>query len=54
MMDCLMILSRREKARQDKGVKVFVENMENEKTSPQRLNKKVITPVFNYILSKAR
>ena len=24
MMDCLMILSRREKARQDKGVKVFV------------------------------
>ena len=52
MMDCLMILSRREKARQDKGVKAFVENMENEKTSSQRLNKQILTPLFNHILSK--
>ena len=54
LMDCLMILSRREKARQDKGVKTFVKNMENEKTSPQRLNKKLLNPLFKYIIDRGK
>ncbi len=51
MVDCLMILARREKARQNKGVIEFVENIANEKTSPQRLTKSIINPVFQYILA---
>lgn len=52
LVDCLRILSRREAARQDKGVKAFVENIEAEKTSLNRLNKQILNPVFSYILSK--
>jgi len=53
MIDCMMILSKREKARQDKGVRAFVEGMAQEKTSPQRLAK-VLYPVFNFVRTKAR
>ena len=49
MVDCLMLLSKREKARQDKGVREFVENISSEKTSPQRLTKSIINPLFHYI-----
>lgn len=51
MVDCLMLLSKREKARQDKGVREFVEDISSEKTSPQRLAKSVLNPVFQYILA---
>ena len=51
MVDCLMLLSKREKARQDKGVREFVEDISSEKTSPQRLTKSVLNPVFQYILA---
>lgn len=51
MVDCLMLLSRREKARQDKGVREFVDSISSEKTSPQRLTKSIINPVFQYILA---
>ncbi len=53
MMDCMMILSKREKARQDKGVREFVERLGAEKTSPQRLAK-VLYPVFSFVQSRAR
>ncbi len=53
MVDCMLLLSKREKARQDKGVREFVEGVEREKTSPQRLAK-VLYPVFGFIQSKAR
>lgn len=52
MVDCLMLLSKREKARQDRGVREFVENISSEKTSPQRLARSVISPVFQYVLAK--
>lgn len=52
MIDCLMILSRREKARQDKGVKLFVEKISSEKTSSQRLNNQILNPLFTYITAK--
>ena len=48
LIDCLRILSRREAARQDKGVKTFVEELENEKTSINRLNKKILLPLFKF------
>lgn len=51
MIDCLRILAKREPARQDKGVKMFVENLEQEKTSPARLSKEILTPLFVHILS---
>lgn len=53
MVDCLRILARREPARQDKGVKMFVETIEQEKTSATRLNKEILTPLFVHILSGA-
>ena len=52
MVDCLMILSHREKARQEAGVRVFVDDISREKTSSQRLQQKIITPVFNHIFMK--
>lgn len=48
LIDCLRILSRREEARQDKGVKAFVEDLENEKTSVNRLNKEILLPLFQF------
>ncbi len=53
MVDCLRILARREPARQDKGVKMFVETVEQEKTSAARLNKEILNPLFVHILSGA-
>jgi len=52
MVDCLRILSKREPARQDKGVKIFVENLEQQKTSPTRLNKEVLNPLFSHIYAQ--
>lgn len=49
LVDCLLLLSKRERARQDKGVKVFVDTLSDEKTSPQRLDNKILTPLFNYV-----
>ena len=46
MSDCLRMLARREPARQDRGVKAFVENLENEKTSINRLNNQILTPLL--------
>mgnify|MGYP007069915395 CR=1 FL=1 len=46
MIDCLRILAKREPARQDKGVKSFVDNIENEKTSINRLNNEILTPLM--------
>ena len=51
LVDCLVALSRREKARQDKGVREFVENISSEKTSSQRLNNMILQPVFSYIMA---
>lgn len=51
LVDCLVVLSRREKARQDKGVREFVENISSEKTSSQRLNNMILQPVFSYIMA---
>lgn len=48
-IDCLRILSKREPARQDKGVKMFIENIEQEKTSKERLSKEILTPLFVHI-----
>lgn len=50
MVDCLLLLAKREKARQDKGVKLFVDALGDEKTSPERLSKNILTPLFNYIM----
>lgn len=52
LLDCFSILSRREKARQDKGVRSFVEELQQEKTSPTRLNKEILTPLFRFIAAK--
>lgn len=52
MLDCLRLLAKREPARQDKGVKMFVENIENEKTSKARLSKEILTPLYLHILSR--
>lgn len=52
LVDCLRELSKREAARQDKGVKSFVDEIENEKTSSSRLTKQIINPLFAYIVSK--
>lgn len=49
MIDCLMQLSRREKARQDKGVNAFIEAVSDEKTSAARLNKSILSPLFAHI-----
>ncbi len=49
MIDCLRILAKREPARQDKGVKDFIEDVEQEKTSPERLGKEILTPLFVHI-----
>lgn len=49
LIDCLQILKHRETARQDKGVKDFVEQIEKEKTSPERLCQNILNPVFAYI-----
>lgn len=49
MVDCLLLLTRREKARQDKGVKMFIDSLSDEKASPERLNKNILTPLFDYI-----
>ena len=46
MIDCLRILAKREPARQDKGVKLFVENLEDQKTSINRLNNQILTPLM--------
>ncbi|MCM1324032.1 MAG: hypothetical protein NC218_07710 [Acetobacter sp.] len=53
-IDCLRILAKREPARQDKGVKMFIENIEQEKTSKERLSKEILTPLFVHILSNQR
>lgn len=53
-VDCLRILARREPARQDKGVKQFVDKIESEKTSGARLSKEILTPLFVHIYSKNR
>lgn len=50
-IDCLRILAKREPARQDKGVKMFIENIEQEKTSKERLSKEILTPLFIHISS---
>lgn len=52
LIDCLRELSKREAARQDKGVKSFVEEINSEKTSSSRLTKQIINPLFAYIVSK--
>jgi len=52
MVDCLLQLSKREKARQDQGVNTFVKMVSNEKTSVERLERNILTPVFNYIVQK--
>ena len=54
LIDCLRILSKREAARQDKGVKDFVDEIENEKTSINRLTTNILTPLFTYIQNKGR
>ena len=46
MINCLRILSRREAARQDKGVKEFIEEIGNEKTSTNRLMKEILFPLL--------
>ncbi len=50
MIDCLRILSKREPARQDKSVKMFIDSIEKEKTSPARLSKEILTPLYLHIL----
>ena len=54
LVDCLRILSKREAARQDKGVKEFVSEIENEKTSTNRLTTNIINPLFSYIQNNRR
>lgn len=54
LIDCLRILSKREAARQDKGVKDFVDEIENEKTSINRLTTNILTPLFTYMQNKGR
>ena len=54
LVDCLRILSKREVARQDKGVKEFVSEIENEKTSTNRLTTNIINPLFSYIQNSRR
>lgn len=51
-VDTILLLSKREKARQDSGVNEVVTQLSNEKTSPERLNKKVINPVYHFIMNK--
>lgn len=46
LINCLRILSHREVARQDKGVKEFIEEIDNEKTSINRLNKEILIPLL--------
>jgi len=53
LIDCLRILSRREAARQDKGVKSFVEEIENNKTSVNRLNREILLPLLQFKQAKA-
>ena len=48
LINCLRILSRREVARQDKGVKAFVEDIESEKTSINRLNTEILLPLLQF------
>lgn len=48
LIDCFRILSRREAARQDKGVKSFVDDVESEKTSVNRLNKEILLPLLQF------
>jgi len=48
LINCLRILSRREVARQDKGVKSFVEDIENEKTSINRLTTEILFPLLQF------
>lgn len=52
LIDCLRLLSRREVARQDKGVKAFVEVLENEKTSINRLNNEILLPLLQFKQAK--
>ena len=52
LVDTILQLSKREKARQDAGVNEVVLKLSNEQTSPERLNKKVINPLYNFIMSK--
>ena len=54
LVDCMRILSKREAARQDKGVKEFVSEIENEKTSTNRLTTNIINPLFSYIQNSRR
>ena len=54
LIDCLSILSKREAARQDKGVKEFVSEIESEKTSINRLTRDILTPLFTYIQNNGR
>ena len=54
LIDCLRILSKREAARQDKGVKDFIDEIENEKTSINRLTTNILTPLFTYMQNKGR
>ncbi len=52
LVDTLLLLSKREKARQDTGVNEVVTQLSHEKTSPERLNKKVINPLYAFIMNK--
>ncbi len=52
LADTILLLSKREKARQDKGVNEVIASISNEKTSANRLNKKILSPLYNFIMAK--
>lgn len=54
MVDCLLLLDKREKARQDSGVRDFVNTIAFEKTSPQRLQNKILNPILAHILKSGK
>ena len=51
LVDEVLLLTQRERDREDPKVINRVESFETEKTSPERLNKNVLNPLFAYILS---
>lgn len=54
MADEMMLLQKRERDREDPRVIHRVDALGEEKTSPKRLNRSILSPVFSYILSGKR